>query len=252
MQDEIEHIRRRLSELSGRAFSRGVYTASEFLTLAEQDALLKMRREDIPAPYTLYGGFPGAERRLAQFGDAALCGYDREPPILCVRCRPAAPKFADTLAHRDFLGALLSLGVRRGVLGDIMLQENIGYIACLDSVAEFIAGGLTRVRSTAMVCDVLEEIPEIAALLPEAELVNVASERADAVVAAVYRLSRGESAALFTQGRVYIDGALCGHMERALPDGAVVSVRGCGRFIYRGAVRETRKGRLYVSVQIFR
>jgi len=251
MQDDTELLKKRFTELARRAFSQQRYMYSEFLTLAEQDALLGMRFDAASAPVSLDGGVDTAERKLAVFGNEELCGYAEEPPIACVSIAPLSRKFADALTHRDFLGALMALGVRRGVLGDILLHENCGYLFCLESVADFIVSEFNQVKHTAVKCEIIASLPDIAVKEPEARSVNVASERLDAIVAAVYKLSRSESQALIEQGKVFVNSRLTENTSLEPPPGAIVSVRGFGRFIYGGAAKETKKGRLFVDVRVY-
>lgn len=251
MPDELQQLKNRFSDLARRAFSKRSYAYSEFLTPAEQDTLLGMKFDANSAPFSLHGGYDGAERRLAQFGNEEFCGYAETPPVDCVAMTPLSQKFADALTHRDFLGALMALGVRRSVLGDILLHENRGYLFCLDAVSGFIVQEFTQVRRTAVRCKIIRGLPEIAVKKPDITSVNVASERLDAVVAAVYKLSRGESRELFRQGKVYVDSRLTEDPDYKLNTDSIISVRGFGRFIYEGIVKETKKGRLFVNVRVY-
>jgi len=243
-------FKNRILELARRAFSRGVYVYSEFLTLAEQDMLCSMDFDGGCAPFCLKGGYETAERKIACFGNEALCGYTEEPPIACILISPASRKFADELTHRDFLGSLMALGLRRSVLGDIVMRDNSAYLFCLNSVAQVITEQLDRVKNTSVMCE-MAEAPEIISELPEISFVNVASERLDTIVAAVYRLSRSESQQLITQGKVYVDSRLTENTSFSPEQGSIISVRGFGRFIYEGIERETRKGRLSIAVRVF-
>lgn len=238
----------RLAELSARADERGIFTYSEFLTLSQQDALLSKALSG--APVSLFGGYDAAERKIAVFGSEELFGWSEEPPVSCVLIEPVSQKFADPLTHRDFLGALMSLGIRREVLGDIIVHENRGYLFCLDPISEYIIKELTDVRHTTVRCSVSQP-PDIISLPPEKTELTVASERMDALVAAVYRLSRSESQALFEKELVFSGGRLIKASSQC-SEGAMISVRGHGRFLYEGAIRETKKGRLRVSVRIYK
>jgi RNA-binding protein YlmH len=248
-QDE-QLLKNRFAELARRAFIRESYAYSEFLTLAEQDVLTKMAFAPGLAPFALEGGYPAAERKVACFGDERKNGYAQEPPIVCVAVSPVHQKFADTLTHRDFLGALMALGFRRSVLGDIVVSENCGYVFCLESVAGYVAEQFTQVRRTTVRCAVTQA-PDLAAELPEPVSLAVASERADAVVAAVYKLSRNESQQLISQEKVFVNSRQIESPGFVLPPGGLVSVRGFGRFLYEGVAGETRRGRLRVSIRIF-
>lgn len=251
MPDDIQQLKNRLNELARRAFAKQSYTNSEFLTLSEQDILLGMKFDVGSAPFTLFGGYQGAERRIAQFGSEELCGYIEKPPVDCIGITPLSQKFADVLTHRDFLGALMAQGVRRSVLGDIVLHENCGFLFCLESVSSFILQEFTQVKRTPVSCRIVSEIPEIAVKKPDVTSVNIASERLDAIIAAIYRLSRGESQELFKQGKVYLNSRLTEDVSDSPNEGAVISVRGYGRFIYEGVAKETKKGRLFVNVRIY-
>ncbi len=251
MPDDIQQLRNRVSELARRSFSKQSYTYSEFLTTADQDVLLGMKFEVHSSSFTLFGGYEDAERKVAQFGNEALCGYDEKIPVDCIAILPLSQKFADILTHRDFLGALMALGVRRNVLGDIILHENCGYLFCLDSISDFIVREFTQVKHTSVGCEIIETLPDIAVKKPDLTSVNVASERLDAVIAAVYKMPRGESQALFDRGKVYINSRLTEDTSHKLNDGSIISVRGYGRFIYEGIVKETKKGRLFVNVRMY-
>jgi len=251
MPDDIQQLKNRFYELAHRAFSKKCYAYSEFLTLAEQDTLLSMKFDGNSAPFSLPGGYDGAERKLARFGSEADCGYSENPPIYCISIVPLSQKFADALTHRDFLGALMALGVRRSVLGDIILHENCGYVFCLDSVSDFMIREFTQVKHTTVKCEIVESLPDIALKKPDITSVNVASERLDAVVAAVYKLSRGESQELFKQGKVYVNSRLTEDTSHILNGGSIISVRGFGRFAYEGIAKETKKRRLFVNVRIY-
>lgn len=251
MQNEDQLLKKRLIELSRRAYSQQRYTTTEFLTLAEQDTLRRMLFDVGSAPFELYGGFDTAERQLACFGSEALCGYAAQPPISCVEIAPISKKFADSLSHRDILGALMSLGVRRSVLGDIVLKDNVGYVVCLDSIAEFIAESFVQVKHTTVISTVLETPPDVIAAEPETLSVNVASERLDALIAVVYKMSRSDAQALFRQGKVFVGGRLTENTSAEPSPGAAISVRGYGRLVYEGISKQTKKGRLFVNVRVY-
>jgi len=248
MNGSEELMRRRFAELGQRAYG-GIWANTEFLSIAEQGVLMSCARE-LAAPFSLEGGHPSCERRIAMFGSEDYCGYQAEPPIACVRIASKNAKFADKLEHRDFLGALINLGIRREVLGDIFVRDDCAYLFCMDTIADYIADNLERVRHTAVTCSVVEDTPEELSVATKRMDLNVPSERVDAVVCAVYRLSRTQSQQLFAAQRVFVNARETENPSRALREGDVVSVRGFGRFTYHGVQRETKKGRLYVTVEV--
>lgn len=240
----------RYIELASRAAGCGIFTNSEFLSAAEQNTLSRLPAQSLAAPYAFYGGYAAAERQIAVFGSEKLCGYTITPPITCLCAAPVSPKFADLLTHRDFLGALMALGIRREVVGDIVLQDKYGYIFCLQSIADYICKNFTEVKRTCVQCTPCSADSFIIKPPAQSQVV-IASERLDALIAAVYQLPRAIAADLISSGRVAVNSRLTEKNSAAVTKGAVISVRGYGRFIYEGVERETRKGKLRALVRIY-
>ena len=247
--DEEVLTKKRLSELYKRAFSRGSYEYSDFLNIYEQSLL----KDSVPdGGYTLDGGYVNAERLVSCFGSEEEFGYPPYPPIVCIKISPRGAKFSEELTHRDFLGALMNLGIKREKLGDILLCGSDAYLFCIETVSDFICKSLDRVRHTAVECGVADCIPEQLNELPETERIVVSSERLDALISAVYKLSRAEILRYFAQNKVYVNGRNIISPDERASDGDIVSVRGLGRFIYCGMQSETKKGRLAVGVRIYK
>lgn len=244
--DEERALRNNFSELAARADNGSYYTYSDFLALAEQDILLGMR---LPVPVSLCGGYDGAERRVAVFGSEDDLGYPPEPPLAFIKIEPLSPRFAEPLTHRDYLGSILGLGLERDVTGDILPSDGAAYIICLDQTADFIAENLTKVRHTDVKCTRLDVLPDVTVPKPQEMSVFAASERADAICAAVFGLSRSESEQLFARKLIFVNARLTEAPDARLAPGATVSARGHGKFIYCGIEKTTRKGRLCVTVK---
>ncbi len=249
---EIQQLKNRFHDLADKAFGQGIYTFTGFLGLGEQDVFWQEEAGLRYAGYTLYGGFEGADRVVARFGSSAELGYEMPFPVVCVHIRPLGAKFADALSHRDFLGALMNLGIERSTLGDIRIKEGNAYLFCLDSMAEFICENLRQVKHTAVCCSVAEALEEIPRDEPERVDIHVQSLRADAVLARVYDLSREKSQELFRSGRVYVNGRVCENNSRMLKQKETVNARGYGKFCLTGEPRQTRKGRLAVEAAVYR
>lgn len=249
---ELQQLKNRFRELADKAFSQNLFTFTGFLGMGEQNAFWETERELSYVGYTLFGGAAETDRKVVRFGDAESFGYETAFPIRCVHIRPVQAKFADALSHRDFLGALMNLGIERSTLGDIRVGDREAYLFCLDAMAEFICENLTQVRHTRVVCGIVEEAAEIPEEEPERLTVQAASLRADALIAKVYNQSREGSLELFRAQKVYVDGRLCENNARQLKPGETVNARGFGKFKLLGQPRETKKGRISVEVAVYR
>ncbi len=249
---EIQQLKNRLHDLAEKSFQQGCYTFTGFLGLGEQDIFWQEEANLKYAGYQLSGGLDTADRVVIRFGNPEELGYEVEFPLVCIHIEPLAQKFADVLSHRDFLGALMNLGIERSTLGDIKVGEKQAYLFCLDSIAEFICGNLEQVKHTRVRCKVTEHMEEIPEEKPESVGIQVASLRVDAVLAKVCRLSRERSLELFRAGKVYVNGRLCENNSRQLRAGETVNARGFGKFILTGEPKETKKGKLSVEVAVYR
>ena len=248
---EIRQLQRRLTELAEKSSRQNIYTFTGFLGMAEQDVFYRMERELSFAHPVLFGGSKEAERAGARFGDPEEFGYEAEFPIVMLKIQPLVQKYADDLGHRDFLGALMNLGIERSTLGDISVRNNCGYLFCLESIADFIAGELSRIRHTDVRCERADAAEIQMKKEKVRKNVTVSSERADVVIAALYHLSRAESLALFRAQKVFVNGRICENNSCFLKREDAVSVRGKGKFFYDGADRETKKGKLSVGVFVY-
>jgi len=172
-------------------------------------------------------------------------------PISVIKAEPASQKYADKLTHRDFLGAILNLGIEREMLGDIVIIDNVGYIFALDSIADYIAENLIRVKHTDIRREIVYSLPEGELFKTERRTVQVSGERLDAIVARVFSLSRDDAQSLFKKRLVFASGKQIESASYTPKADEVVSVRGHGRFIYRGFASNTRKGKMNIEIDVY-
>ncbi|MBR2342690.1 MAG: hypothetical protein IKA64_00380 [Clostridia bacterium] len=251
MNDESGLLAKRFLELSHKSGSGGYYLFSDFLGLAELSVLEGVRGR-LYSPVTLFGGAEGAERVIAAFGDEEEIGYPPPFPIVCIKAEPKSARFAERLTHRDFLGALMNLGIERDTLGDIIIRESVGYIFASEKIAPFILSSLARVRNTDMTLSVCESLPEGALYTTERITIQISSERLDAIIARAFHLSREAAQAYFGRKLVFVDGRLCESPSHSPREGQTVSVRGLGRLVWHGSVGLTKKGKLNCTLDLYK
>ncbi len=245
---ELQQLKNRLIELAEKAYSRNIYTYTSFLGLAGQQAFYAVEREVSYAGVGMEGGSPLCERKIIRFGDP---GYEEDYPIAAVEIQPRMLKFAETLTHRDFLGAVMNLGIERDVVGDIFLQGQGALLFCHETIADYLMEHLDRVRHTNVVCTRAEGKVLLQGAEPERISVTVSSVRADGVISKVYNLSREESRELFNNGCIFINGIQTANQSCQLKEEDAVTVRGYGKFIYYGQTGVSKKGKNRVEVGVF-
>lgn len=253
--DEIL-FQKRLKELADKAYMGSRYCFTDFLSMAEQSIYYQMERELSYVPVTVFGGTADCERVMLRFGDETLCGYEEPFPIACLEISPLTEKFCEDLNHRDYLGALMNLGITRAMLGDIaVVREQEGachaFLFCVERMASYIINELVQVRHTRVRCEPAERIPQSVVTRLERKTVQVSAQRADSIVARLYNLSRSESVELFRAKKVFVNGRVSESGSVRLNAGDKVSVRGFGRFCFVGVSGETRKGKLNAQADLY-
>lgn len=196
-----------------------------------------------------FGGYDGAERQmliyLPDYLDAsALCGEDS--PLVCLR---AAFYEGDTPTHRDFLGALMGAGIARETVGDICVSKGSCDFFVTAEIAPYILQNFTGAGRTKLH---LKAIPVSEVQVPEPEIRQVrdtvASVRLDSVIASGFRIGRSAAAQYIGTGRAAIDGLPCEKPDKAVEEGASISVRGLGKIRLRTVGGQTKKGRISVVI----
>ena len=259
-----------IKDLAGRAYQNDYITHTNFLGMSELAAFYEEIKKsggslinDVynGVKFTLYGGYEDSERNVLCFlpsyldAEGLKLQEDEGGSIVsCLKVVPVNAKFADKLTHRDFLGSLMNLGIERDIIGDILVSEDgqVAYLFILKEMEELICKELIRIKHTSVKCipvsnkecDIRPSFDEISG--------SVASERLDAVLAFVYRISRSQAQELVSRQLVFIDGRTAYSAGYDLKEGARVSVRGHGKFRYLGLNGNTRKGRFVISVAVYK
>ena len=238
---------RHLLDLCRKSEKTGTWQYSGFLSPAEQDDLLTSR-EAAGFPYFLDGGYENAERKILAAGNEEEAGPP-DLPVRVIAVRPKSDKYAEALTHRDYLGAILGLGIERSLVGDIIVRDRRAWFFCLASAADMLASSLAQVRRTAVAAEITTaDVPELQPRYAPVRL-NVASERLDAVISAFAGISRGQADKLFAAGKVFVNGRMTEDRSTRLKEGDVLSVRGIGKAVYDGIEYETKKKRYQVRLR---
>ena len=193
--------------------------------------------------YVLWGGYPEAERVL--FG--AFPEYSHEDISVFPLCAVTARfRKEDTLSHRDFLGALLSQGVQRETIGDILTEPGRCVLFLREEVLSFLLQQTSKIGRTGIRWQEGAEPPYPPAHLFQEGWAVVASPRLDCVAAAMIGLSREKTADMIRAGLVSLDHQPVDSVSVEVKEGAVLSIRGKGRFVLDRFGSVTKKGRLNI------
>lgn len=249
MNEDVTYIVKRLMDLSRQAQRKGIVTFSDFLTVSEQ-LILQKNREGLESEYRMSGGYEYAERQMIAFIPDALF-YEWDYPMQCVRIRPAYPKFAEKLTHRDVLGALMSLGIERSKIGDLIVSETEMFFFAKEEIVSYIMEQLTSVRHTVVTL----ETGDGSHIDYEPKFIHkeavVTSNRLDAVIAAICNISRSAALRMIQEGKIFVNGAESLHNTYYCKQGDLLSIRGFGKVCFGETLGVTKKNRIRFSYRIF-
>lgn len=226
-------------------------TASRFLDLRQSTLAEQALRQYAAPQWFFHGGWERAERRVIVFVPDYAQPEDipgsEDDPISVLRC---VKHRADELTHRDYLGSLMGLQIRRDCVGDILVSDHGADILVLRELLPFL---LTHYGKAGRKHLELSEVPLSDLILPEQSIEylrdTVASMRLDAVTAALFRLSRTRAAEAVRRGAVYLDDRQCLNADREVPEGARITLRGTGRGEVEQILGESKKGRIILSLK---
>lgn len=246
-EDEKRFIARS-NELVIRAV-QGATVLSDFLDLRQQELVKAVAVNEPLIKYHLDGGYEEAERkRLLLYPDWEETA---DAWIACLKIHMQEFQ-ASSLGHRDCLGALMSLGIKREKLGDIAVQDKTAFVFADAGLADYISQQLQRVGNSSVSVNRINP-DEFVFHAPEPKMIRVslASLRLDAAIAAAYNLSRSDVNDLIAAGHVKINQLEVYKAALPVKTGDLISVRGQGRFRLEALGGMSRKNRCWVQLSVW-
>lgn len=241
-------LQNRILELARVADRRGIPTYTDFLNLNEQSILYGLKKQLKSVELSSFGGYELAERRLFCFmGQQSY--YEAEFPLGIVKVTVKNEKYSDKLTHRDYLGAILNLGIDRSKVGDIIVDFPNAYVFCKEEIKGFIVEHLERIKHTQVNTELVYQTDFHVEPKFEEIRKSIASIRLDAIISAAFQGSRSSLSGLISGEKVFVNGRIVTSNSYVLKVGDIVSVRGYGKFRFQEIGSQTKKGRTYVLLQ---
>lgn len=243
LNEEERYLSAHIADLQRLSVRSGVPRFSAFLN--EREAVVA--ENSVKGRPCFYGGYDGAAR--------VICGFVEDTyaeELAASDCFPIIPltftyRQRDKLSHRDFLGAILSLQIKRELVGDILAAEGYAVVFVHETAAELVSA-LDKIGKVGVSCQKGITMP-----IPQQQIkrieTTVSSLRLDCIVSAAVNISRDRSASLIKSGMVNADFSPCLNVSAEVKENTVISVRGSGRFRLSEISGESRKGRLRVVIE---
>lgn len=206
------------------------------------DNFLKKRN----ARYSFYGGEHLAQRVF-------LCCYPEwmDKPSFPIKALTFTYRAVDNLRHRDFLGALMSLGLKRETIGDILIEQGRGVVFLGEEIEDFVFRNLTKIGRIGVTATKGYTLP-----LPESDVLTektaiISSLRLDCVVSALANLSRNTANEYIENGLVSINSVISQKATKTVSDSDIITIRHKGKFQILSTDKKTKKEKTVLCFNSF-
>lgn len=195
---------------------------------------------------TFYGGYDNALRTVvcSSIGEISQEDFPIKPVYFTFRT-------CDVLTHRDFLGALINLGIERSCIGDIIVNNGCAVVFVKSDIYDYIISQVSKIGRVGV--KTVPVKPKNLEIKQEFENLQflVSSMRLDVIVAAITNLSRQKVSEMILSGKVYCNYLQTQNVSNKVADNDIISIRGFGKYIIEGKIGLTKKGRIKLSIKHF-
>lgn len=218
---------------------------SRFLSPRERYLVEERISGDVNTDF--FGGFPEAERTVVCFSSPTCYETDFDYGIDALKI---FTKNKAVFSHRDYLGSVLSLGIKRELLGDIIIFDTYALVFCHREITDYILYNLEKIGRA----NVMVEIAQSGSLnIPEKKFceksLTVTSMRLDCVVSAAINKSRTVTSSFIEKGLVSVNYEEAASQTMKINDGDIISVKGFGKMIVMSDGALTKKGRYHINIK---
>lgn len=238
-----EQLVKRIFDLVDRMQRSYQVVHTPFLTPAQQEVCTRILGNQIS--YQLCGGYKQAENQclllLPEYIDEKMISI----PVQCLKATYMS-KF-HTLKHRDVLGAMMNLGLKREQFGDVLVHDDNIYIFVMEDIASYVIANLTKIgRHAVQFVEWQEDVEKVEDI--DYYEVIVSSFRLDVIVATLCHISRSK-AQQFIQGKlVKVNHLVLEDCDVVCNNNSIISIRGYGRFLLIETKKTTKSGRYVIEI----
>lgn len=196
------------------------------------------------------GGSSNAERQVFIMFPHYYHTEDIKEPFKLVVVKDLPNK--DNFNHREVLGSVLSLGIKREKIGDIIIHDDSIQIIVMEDIADFISINLKKISNT----KVKPFITNTYNLIPREDKfisikANVKSLRLDSICASGFNESRSRVALDIKKDKVKVNHIPTNSISSGIGEGDLISYRGKGRIIFEKILGKTKKDRFNIQIKKF-
>ncbi|MHB1392074.1 MAG: YlmH family RNA-binding protein [Clostridia bacterium] len=196
--------------------------------------------------FSLFGGIEDSERAVCVIYEENYEMTEEDIPVIILSITWS--KSGRVLAHRDFLGSILGCGIKREKVGDIILDEDSAYVACMSDISKYLLYNLDKIGNTTVS---VSETNEAQKKEEKVKIITstVASLRLDSLITTGYGVSRAKAVEIVKSGKVKVNWEDAVSSSKEVKQGDVVSLRGKGRIVLEEVSGTTKKDRIRIVIK---
>lgn len=193
--------------------------------------------------FTVFGGYANASRVYLSIDSQC------DPSLFPINALLVSSKGKRELTHRDYLGSLMGIGIKRECVGDIILQtSNSAVIFLRNEITSYVLNELDRIGHESVKVSLYDgDVSGFGTNTEELRII-VTSMRVDNILSSLLNISRNESSQLISDDRVFVNYYQVSKSSLILNDSDVLSVRGYGKFIIGNISGKTKRDRNVLTV----
>ena len=229
---------------------------TDFLDLSQIELVQKFVNKMKIENYMSYGGFENAERKIFVFYpekfNSTVVEKNLSNIVQIIRIE-LPDDLKGKYTHRDYLGAVIKLGIERKKVGDIIVDNNGADIIVDKDISKFLLdnlGSLTRFSKSKISIQNIEDLRQVEIRKEKIEII-VSSMRLDNVISELARCSRNKALDIINMERVFVNFECETKKTKQIKTGDMVTIRGKGRFFIKEIVAQTRSGRTIIKIEKF-
>lgn len=249
--DELRIKMYRVVDLCNNTLKNHEENYTEFMNPFEIKNAVSIVNSDSDLKYKIDGGYSDYIRAIVEVFPYYFESEDIESKLRFLEIKGNF-KFT-SVSHRDYLGSLLGLGIKREKIGDILVHENSCQIIVDSEICEFILYNYDKVGNNKVI---VQEISREDLIIPAQEFtqksISVSSLRLDNIIAGVFNLSRSEAIKYIDSEFVYVNYEKISQPSKLIEENSIISVRRKGKFIISEIGGTSKKGKTRLMIHMYK
>ena len=220
---------------------------TSFLNIYEKGIAMSILNA-LDTNFTLFIPSQDAERCIIFILPSYIEDINFDEYICCLKISP--PSSAN-LKHKDYMGAIYNAGTSEKMIGDIYVQNGIGYVFMSKSLESYYLNNLLYIGKNEVkiesISTNLDEVKSLHFDYLKCEI-TIPSLRIDVILSNVYNLSRNEVKSKIEDGDLMINSKEMYFIAYTISENDIVSFKKCGKFKIGSVIRKTRSGNTVLKI----